>query len=179
MDCPICKMRTLSQSEIESNLNALECSNCQGRWIQSYQYWKWRDGLGKDVPDELPAQGPELEVEDSTGAKLCPECGHILIRHPVGHGISFWLDRCGNCGGVWFDHNEWETLKGRNLHDDIHLIFSAIWQKQVRKEDHEKAMKDFYENKFGPADFAKVKEIKTWIDNHPLKSELQAFLIED
>jgi Zn-finger nucleic acid-binding protein len=172
-------MRTLEQNEIESNLTALECTNCQGRWIQSFQYWKWRDALGKDVPEELPVQDLQPEVKDSSGGKLCPECGHILIRHPVGHGISFQLDRCGNCGGVWFDKNEWETLKERNLHDDVHLIFSTIWQKQVREEDHKKAMENFYENKFGSADYAKAKEIKSWIDNHTLKSELQAFIIEE
>ncbi len=178
MDCPVCKVGGLFLKEVESDLVGLECRQCEGRWIQSYQYWKWRDGLGDDAPEVPAGEVKELDVDDSTAAKLCPECGHILIRHPVGHGISFELDRCGNCGGTWFDHNEWENLKSRNLHDDVHLIFSTIWQKEVRRQEHEQAMEDFYAGKFGAEDFEKLKEIKAWINGHALKKEVRAFLVE-
>lgn len=157
---------------------ALECNKCRGRWLGSYHYWKWRDKQGKSLPELPKAERADLPVADSQAAKLCPECGHILIRYPVGYEIDFQLDRCGNCGGVWFDKNEWEVLESRNLHDDVHKIFSAVWQAAVRKETHEKTMQEFYREKFGAADYQKIQEIKSWINNHRLSHELYAFLRE-
>jgi Zn-finger nucleic acid-binding protein len=176
MQCPVCKNYSLAADEPEKGLITQHCSHCGGRWIASYQYWKWKEASGKSLPEKPAEAGEALPVEDSTQAKLCPECGHFLRRYPVGHGIAFGLDRCGNCGGTWFDHNEWENLKRRNLHDDVHKIFSEIWQSQVRDTEHQQAMTAFYREKFGEADYQKMLEIKEWIDNHPHQAELKAFL---
>jgi Zn-finger nucleic acid-binding protein len=176
MLCPVCKNRSLSIQEVDPCLSSSHCPDCGGRWIASYQYWKWRDVSGKSLPEKQPAKGSDTPVTDSTGAKLCPECGHFLRRFPVGHGIAFGLDRCGNCGGTWFDANEWESLKTRNLHDDVHKIFSEIWQRQIRDEEHHTAMEVFYRKKFGDDGYRKAQEIKTWIESHPHPAELRAFL---
>lgn len=176
MLCPVCQNYSLKQHEIESGLSSSSCSNCGGQWIASYQYWKWRDATGKSLPETPASEGMKAPVKNSTNAKLCPECGHFLRRFPVGHGIEFALDRCGNCGGTWFDANEWETLKSCNLHDDVHKIFSEIWQKQVRDEAHQAAMEAFYRQKFGEDGYQKAQETKVWILSHPHQAELRAFL---
>ena len=176
MHCPVCKNYSLAADEPEEGLAAQSCSHCQGRWIASFQYWKWKDASGKSLPEKPADPSGELPVQDNKKAKLCPECGHFLRQYPVGHAMAFGLDRCGNCGGVWFDQNEWETLKSRNLHDDVHKIFSQIWQSQVRNEEYQQAMTAFYLKKFGEADYQKVLEIKEWIANHPHQAELRAFL---
>ena len=178
MNCPICKTVTLSRSESPEQLKFFTCKTCKGRWLQSYQYWKWKDKQGKYLPEKSVSETSDLPVKDSEHAKLCPECDHILIRFPVGHGIEFTLDHCGNCGGIWFDENEWEVLKNRNLHSEVHKIFSAVWQAAVRKEVHEKTMQEFYTEKFGEVDYQKIQEIKSWINNHSLSHELYAFLRE-
>ena len=176
MQCPVCKNKTLTHQEVESGLSSKGCGQCNGRWIASFQYWKWRDASGKSLQEKPADEGGDLLVNDSTNAKLCPECGHLLRRFPVGHGIEFGLDRCGNCGGTWFDANEWEVLKQRNLHDDVHKIFSEVWQRQVRDEEHQAAMEAFYKDKFGDDGYIKAQEIKNWIGGHPHKAELRAFL---
>lgn len=176
MLCPVCKNYSLTSYEVESGLSSQQCSNCGGQWIASFQYWKWRDASGKSLTESPAADSGQCRAEDNTSAKLCPECGHFLRRFPVGHGIEFGLDRCGNCGGMWFDANEWEVLKGRNLHDDVHKIFSEVWQKQVRDEEHLAAMEAFYKEKFGEGGYQKAQEIKTWIETHPHNAELRAFL---
>ena len=176
MLCPVCKERALAVCEVESGLSSQECPGCKGRWIASFQYWKWRDASGKSLQEKPAPDGGDVPVADSTGAKLCPECGHFLRHFPVGHGIEFGLDRCGNCGGMWFDANEWDVLKGRNMHDDVHKIFSEVWQRQVRDEEHQAAMEAFYKDKFGADGYQKAQEIKDWIDTHPHKAELRAFL---
>jgi Zn-finger nucleic acid-binding protein len=181
MYCPICKGMSLHKAELETGLMALECSKCNGKWVQSYQYWLWRDKQGKSLPDGgVSACAAELhtlqDVRDSKNAKLCPECGHFLRRYPVGHGIDFQIDRCSNCGGMWFDANEWEILVQQGMHDDVHRMFSAIWQGQVLKEQKAKSMREHYLQKFGPADFQKACEIRAWLQGHKLSSELFAFI---
>lgn len=176
MNCPVCKSQALSHHELEHGLKACVCSQCSGKWIASYQYWKWKESSGRSLAEETPGTASNLAVEDNTAAKLCPECGHFMRRYPVGHEAGFGLDRCGNCGGVWFDRNEWESLKGRGLHDDVHKIFSEIWQRQVRDAEHVKAMEAFYREKFGAEGYQKAQEIKTWIETHPHQAELRAFL---
>lgn len=176
MKCPICKNYALVVKALEQNLSSQQCPHCNGRWIGSFQYWKWRDASGKSINENTVSDSSDCSAKDSTGAKLCPECGHFLRRYPVGHGIAFGLDRCGNCGGMWFDQNEWEMLKKQNLHDDVHKIFSEIWQRQLRDEEHQAKMETFYKEKFGPDDYQKARDIKHWVDTHPNNTALRAFL---
>ncbi len=176
MFCPLCKHTTMHRNQLEENLIAFECGHCSGRWISSYQYWKWKEQSGKSLLEKSTSEIEEIPVNDNLKAKLCPECGHFLRRFPVGSKVSFSLDHCGNCGGMWFDKNEWEILKSLGLHDDVHRIFSEIWQSQVRQEQHTKAIEDIYIAKFGKDDYRKIQDIKQWIQNHKLRSELVAFL---
>ena len=166
----------MAYTELEDGLKVLECQECRGRWIQSFYYWKWREKHGKSLPERPAGGGSELPVRDTPAAKLCPECGHILIRYPVGHEVEFRLDRCGNCGGIWLDRNEWENLKQRNLHDDIHKFFSATWQRQVREEESKKSREFLLREKFGDRDYDKLIETKNWITEHALSHEILAFL---
>jgi Zn-finger nucleic acid-binding protein len=121
-------------------------------------------------------ESTELPVADSTKAKLCPECGHILTRRMVGHGIDFQIDRCGACGGIWFDKNEWEILRDRNLHDDVHFIFSSAWQHRLVEDQQKKTHEKRIETILGPSDYAQLKDFKKWILNHPRRSTMMAYL---
>jgi Zn-finger nucleic acid-binding protein len=107
---------------------------------------------------------------------LCPTCGTILIRFKVSHEIDFSLDRCGKCGGIWFDSKEWEILKSHGWHDDIHRIFSRPWQAEILRQEHQKNRERILIEKFGMEDLAEVRRIKSWLNNHPHKQELYAFL---
>ncbi len=176
MKCPVCRQVNLNKAELDAGLFAMECERCRGKWIQSYFYWKWREKLGMSF-EEIPAEYvTEMEIRDNPNAKLCPECGHFLVRYPVGHQTGFELDRCGHCGGVWFDMNEWEALKARNLHDDVHKIFSEIWQSQVRQDEMARAREAFFREKFGEEDYLRALEIRQWLREHPLSHELFAFV---
>lgn len=174
MQCPVCRNQSMQIQEIESGLKVQQCPQCKGRWIGSYVYWKWKEATGKNLPDA--ASGESLEVNDSVKAKLCPECGYFLRRYPVGKDMDFALDRCSNCGGTWFDHNEWESLKSRGLHDDVHLIFSNMWQNRVRDEAHLKSAEDLYLKMFGAEDFERIRRVREWVNSHPRRTELKAFL---
>ena len=176
MNCPVCSKVALEAGQCSEIPQKLHCPQCGGQWVQAFQYWKWLHALGTNLP-EKPAQPDEKQpTTDSTKAKLCPECGHFLTRNKVGHGIEFHIDRCTTCGGIWFDKNEWDILKSRNLHDDIHFIFSEAWQhnvaQQENKETHEKRIQMI----LGDNDYAKVHEFKQWADTHAMRSTIMAFL---
>ena len=97
-----------------------------------------------------------------------------MLRYRVGRGLSFYLDHCGSCNGVWFDRNEWEALKQRNLHDEVHLVFSNAWQNQLRQEEARDILDTIYSEKF-QEDYEKIKEIKAWLDDHPERSQILSY----
>jgi Zn-finger nucleic acid-binding protein len=175
MNCLACKTISLVPHDLETNLTSFECPACGGRWIEAFQYWNWLHQLGNNLP-EHPAQETELPVADSKEAKICPECGRILSRCRVGHDLHFVVERCVGCGGIWFDRNEWENLKSRNLHDDVHFIFSAAWQAKVRKEELETKLDELLRAKVGKQDFAEIQRIREWLRAHPFGRQLYAYL---
>ena len=177
MQCPVCKTAELVSHELESGLVSRQCPVCGGQWLPSYQYWKWREQHAQSLPETTPGQGPGLTIVESDRPKLCPECGHILLPYRVGHDLDFSLDHCGNCGGTWFDRNEWELLKSRNLHDDVHFIFSQVWQAQVFQAERRQARERFRLERFGADDLAEIRRIKAWLDSHPHKHALYAYLL--
>ena len=177
MKCPVCKTVELSLSTLESNLTSRHCDHCGGNWIPSFEYWKWREAHKENLPEQDAAPHAPNPSTGVLIAKLCPECSRILIKFRVGRGVNFSLDQCGNCGGIWFDKDEWEALKARNLHDDVHTIFTAPWQSQVRSEESRRKQEQIYVNKFGAEGFEEVRRMKEWIDEHPRKQEIIAYLL--
>ena len=49
-------------------------------------------------------------------------------------------------------------------------------QKITQKEDTRKTLQKIYRDKFGENDYYKIKEFKTWIENHEKGGEIMAFL---
>lgn len=179
MKCPLCKTVVLHNEELVPNLQAKACGQCEGRWIQSYQYWKWLDKHG-DILGEKPVEDTKsLPVKDSKAGKLCPECGHFLTHRKVGHNIDFCLDRCNNCGGIWFDKNEWEVLQSSNLHDEVHFIFSAAWQKQIQEEETKETYEKRIQKIIGKDDYSRLKETVKWVHSNPHKNTILSYTVEN
>jgi Zn-finger nucleic acid-binding protein len=166
MNCPVCETATLSLDDDATDLRMVHCPRCHGRWVQSYRYWQWRERQGKSLPERSAGADDPAPTADSPAGKRCPECGHFLIRYPVGHDLPFHLDRCGCCGGVWLDADEWEALKARNLHDDLHLIFSTVWQAAVRQQEQRETRTQRYITILGQAGYQRVRDFKAWADAH-------------
>ena len=173
MKCPVCKTAELSPVNLDAHLPAGACPKCGGKWLSSVRYYEWLQHRGPPR-GEKPYDGPPLEITDAQEAKLCPECGRILVRYSVGHGTDCTLDHCGTCNGVWFDTNEWEALKARNLHDAVHLIFTKPWQSEVRKQERSKHLEKIYERHFGQ-DYPEIKRIRKWLEQHPERDRIVAF----
>jgi len=174
--CPVCKESKLSNLELEQNLQSSQCAKCNGIWISADQYDFWLKLHGENLP-EKPPEGPSLQSGETSAAKFCPECKYILMKYRIGHQVGFSLNRCGQCGGIWFDKNEWQIMKSRNLHDDVHLIFSQAWQSAIRADEHKAAMDAMWREQLGDADLAEIAKIKDWLDGHPKSAQLHAYLL--
>lgn len=176
MNCCVCKTADLQPTTLETNLPARTCPTCQGIWLSSEEYLHWLAQHG-NLPEKPPA-GDAPPPQDVPQAKICPECGHILRRYKIGHDLTFHLDRCNHCNGVWLDKNEWDVLKSHNLHDDLNLMFTNVWQMQVQQEEKQQFFEAMYTQKYGTADYAEIRRIREWLYNHPRGMELLAFLTD-
>jgi Zn-finger nucleic acid-binding protein len=175
MQCPNCKSSGLRPLTLAERLTAFTCPNCAGHWIRGEHYFAWVEKQPK-TPVE-PA--PTANVADSTQAKLCADCGRLLRRSRVGRGAEFTVDRCGQCGGIWLDAHEWEALQARGLHDEIHFVFSAAWQAQLIREEKLRQREARLKHILGEQDFVEIQRIKTWMEQHPRRIELHAYLMND
>jgi len=174
MNCPICKNIELIKREIEPNLWALACGHCRGRWISQpdYEYWqKSQENLPVIPSRKIKMTIPEFEL-----ARLCPHCRRILVKYKVGQNVPFLIDRCGTCAGMWLEKGEWETLKRRNLHEDLQKIFTDHWQEEVKRGETRTRLVAMYEEKFGKEDYAKIVKFKDWMEAHEKEDEILAYI---
>jgi len=177
LKCPVCKTVELKAVHLETGLQSFVCEKCQGNWLTSSDYWAWLEKHGETLPEKPPTGEPQPIPDESTKrAKICPDCHRIMLKYKIGRNITFPLDRCGACSGVWFDRDEWKVLRRRNLHDEIHAIFTDKWQKQVREEEKRRNLDAIFENKLGEEDYVEIRRIKQWIDQHPRRSILLSYL---
>lgn len=178
MNCPNCDNRSLVAVFLEANLIASRCPQCEGHWIPAFQYWRWlheTSSRGTTPAPESPV-AVELSPPGPEKAHLCPECQRLLIKHKVGKGLSFSIDRCSFCGGFWFDRAEWETLRQRGLHQAIHLVFAAPWQREIREERSLEALRSAFEERLGTRPYGIVRDFKVWLSAHPARSDILAYL---
>ena len=165
MRCPVHADTALETRTVDPGVTVRVCPRCGGYWMTAAEYWKWREGLSEPLPNLDAEDGGLDDTNDSPGAKLCPYDGGFLIRHKVGHGLDFHVDRCGRCGGMWLDRGEWEALMRRQMHDDLHLIFTSSWQAELRRQRRQKADEKRLVERLGQSDYERAKEVREWLES--------------
>ena len=178
MNCPVCKTVALQESALEPDLLAQTCATCGGHWLTATAYEDWLSTAGSGETAADTSTEP-TEPVDTPQAKLCPSCKRILARQKVGHGLTFGIDHCGACNGVWLDPGEWESLRFHGLHRLLHRIATAPWQREVWQEEHRKARQALYTERLGESDYAEIQKIRGWLSDHPHRAMLLAYLIAD
>lgn len=100
MDCPACKTPMVDED------GCCSCSDCGGVWFTPVEA---RDYFGF-ASDEAAVAVPDASAP-AVNDRLCPSCLAGLHHFDVGESLG--LDRCGGCGGLYFDAGE--SLKLRSL----------------------------------------------------------------
>ncbi len=177
MNCPVCQSVRLNASALEEDLSSFTCSNCGGSWIRGTEYWRWLQDRGPNLPERLEPPDDQVPPGDKD-LRPCPECKIMMVKYKVGRGLAFSLDQCVGCKGVWFDKREWEALRQRNLHDDIHAIFTAPWQSEATREERRRRLEQIYVRKYGKEDYEEIKRVRAWLDGHSRRHELLAYLTD-
>lgn len=175
MKCPICKDSNLIPSFLEEMFHAHTCNNCSGNWLLVEDYVVWKDRH----PDYAFSNDAAFEVENTKRTLLCPVSGKIMHKYKIAHDSGHKLDYSPSVGGVWLDKGEWEYLKEKNLAGSMNKVFTSQWQKSVREKSAEITFADLYQEKFGEESYAKVKEVRQWLNNHPCKIDLRAYILAD
>ncbi|MFC4995135.1 hypothetical protein [Rubritalea tangerina] len=175
MKSPVVSNIDLVEVELEDGLVAHQCPKSKGYYISPQAYWEWLRQQPERLAHLPAATGPVPQIEGSQGAKVCPESGTIMLRYKVGHGFPFSIDR-SMTGGVWLDAGEWEALKERQFHDEIHLIFTAPWQKAIRDAQGLVTRKELMEERFEHDLLEKLDEIKGLLEGHPYREFAVAYL---
>lgn len=142
----------------------------------------------KNCPVCKRTQLSKVLLESNLPAFACPQCQGEWIsaedywawlehqeKFPP-YELSFYLDQCSRCQSLWFDKNEWVSLKQRGLHGEVHKVFSASWQANLHTTERQKKVNQVYVDTLGAQDYAEAKRIKQWIDQHPHRDVLLSFL---
>jgi len=104
MDCPKCD-GTLHEIDSDEGVVLDFCQSCKGLWFDSGETSIYFE-MATDLPDiEAASDGAR-----ATGFK-CPKCRGDLEEIRFLPDEPLLLDRCRNCGGIWFDAGEVPVLE--------------------------------------------------------------------
>ncbi len=175
MNCPGCKIGKLIPSYIDELFRAHTCPECGGNWLLIEDYIAWKERCPEHAFDKETA----IEYEDSAKALICPVSGVVMQKYRVSHDTGHRLDYSPRVGGVWLDKGEWEYLKAKGIAGGLNKVFTSQWQKALRDKSTQLSFADIYREKFGEEAYAKVKEIREWLNRHPQKADLRAYLLAE
>lgn len=80
---------------------------------------------------------------------LCPFGHGILIRAKVEIDDSFYLERCPECMGIWFDKGEWNKLAQSHLLERLDTLWDPAWRFRHRQSRERELVRRRLEQSFG------------------------------
>ncbi|GAA5496017.1 hypothetical protein Rhal01_02198 [Rubritalea halochordaticola] len=175
MQSPVANKQAMQRITLEEGLSAYQCPESDGIFLTQESYWRWLSRQPERLPHLPAASETSPEALDSDDAKICPESGQLMQRFKVGHGFSFCLDRSPN-GNIWFDSGEWQALRERQFHDELHLIFTAPWQQGIRSEEKLQAEHKHLTEQLGPELLNELGALAQTLSEHPARELALAYL---
>lgn len=175
MKSPIGERLELKVTQLEDGLTVFRCSVSGGVYITLENYWKWKQSTGEAGDGEAVAENDFPVSEYDEVVKLCPESGTLMTRYRVGHGIPFRVDR-SITGGVWLDAGEWEALHAGGIHRNLHLVFTAPWQKAVISAEQSALYNERLRSRLGDDFYHEITVLREKIWSHPSSAEVFAYL---
>ncbi len=177
MKCTACKVGVLSPSFIDSLFRAHTCNNCGGNWILIEDFLAWKENNPEHKFDDQLQY--EEEPSESSKALFCPVTGSLMTKFRISSNTNHRIDYSISTGGIWLDQGEWPLLKKEGVAGSLNTIVTQSWQNKIRTENTKDNFINLYESKFGEEDYSKIKELKAWLQEHPQKIDLRAYLLAD
>jgi hypothetical protein len=168
--------KPLERVTLESGLNAYRCPESGGHYITSNDYLGWLQQQPARLP-HLPERESTVTSDIAPAARICPESSTLMTRYKVGHGFTFSIDR-SITGGIWLDSGEWEALKQRNFHDEIHLVFTAPWQKHIRTTHAQATYEETLKSSLGQNLLDRLTALRAELTDHPHRNLALSYLAE-
>ncbi len=175
MRCPACKQAELQPSSLDATLLANHCPHCGGNWITLGDYLRWRD-LHPQAAGSTATLEP-VEADESRKALLCPISGVLMQKYRISHRHNHRIDLSPAVGAFWLDKGEWELLKQEGLSGVISAIFTDPYQRQVREASAHDTFTAHYTEQFGAENYAKLREVRAWLDGQAHRDALLAYLM--
>jgi len=175
MRSPVANHKQMDRFVLEEELSAYKCTETDGIFITTTAYFSWILKQPERLPHLPLDKASEELVADSSDVKICPESGQIMLRYRVGHKFNFHIDRSPS-GSLWLDQGEWEALRERQLHDEIHLVFTAPWQDRIREEKKLEFERDLLVEKLGSNIVDQLDELRGVLNQHSFKCMALAYL---
>ncbi len=179
MISPVDPTSRMIQAEIEPGLIAYTCPKSGGVWIDHKHYWDWllkQPGFPKPIPaiSDMP-----VAINDPHNRPLIsPDSGRLMTKYRVGHGLSFRIDHDSVSGGFWLDQDEYNLLRKRNLHDELHLICSPQYQRELAKLDAENVIDQRIEELLDTETCQHIRDLASKISDPRAQSVAIAYLKE-
>jgi len=177
MKCPGCKNGQLRDAYLEEGLLCKTCDDCGGDWLLLEHYLRWKESC--PAQETQVEQDIDVELSDSKKALICPISNTLMLKYRICKDSEHRLDLSPSVNGVWLDKGEWTLLKKSGLAGSLNAIFTAPWQRKIRSESSKDTFEQLYRRKFGDQDYDKIAEVRHWLDEHPQRDALRAFLIAD
>jgi Zn-finger nucleic acid-binding protein len=122
-----------------------------------------------EADDTLRPGAPE---DARTG--LCPFGHGILIRAKVDLEDPFYLDRCPECAGIWFDAGEWSTLAQSHLLANLEDLWDPALRWKMQKERAEEVFVEKLTGDIGRPAFEHLAQLAEELRDKPQKVKLAA-----
>ena len=113
INCPACH-KPMKKIYLETQkFNVDIClDGCGGIYLDNRETNKI-DEKQEDITPILEAViNKQVEKVDVTTKRICPVCGHLMVKNNSSHLGGVQIDECYNCGGKFFDKDE--LIKFRN-----------------------------------------------------------------
>lgn len=177
MNCTSCNKGLLKPSFIEGQFRSHTCTHCNGHWIliEDFAAWKERNPTF-EFADNISF---EAETSDTKKALICPVSGVIMRKFRISSSSDHRIDYSAPVGGIWLDAGEWELLKEEGLAGTLNAVVTQQWQNQIREQSTKQNFSDIYADKFGTDTYAKVKDLREWLNAQPQKADLRAYLLAE
>ena len=175
--CPKCASQLLVPVEgvrANSGVSARQCPSCFGFWVPPEVVLMPASVDVLTQRDAHPARG--LHEDKRTGQ--CPDGHGLLRRARVTWDDPYFLERCGRCGGVWFDAGEWSRAVADDLLANLSEVWSPAFRKHLSDQQSHQSLEVDLRSKLGAELFDLLHTLADRLAMHPQRGVALAYLIE-